>query len=93
VDRCNRLSRRLNAICEFLDTFTNGAPLRIADAPRRRKPVRYVYRSPSELSAPWASIHAWLFMEGMTSMILRIRSREMLNCRARSAGRAPWRNS
>jgi hypothetical protein len=28
----------------FVDTFTRGVPVRIADAPRRRKRVRYAYR-------------------------------------------------
>jgi hypothetical protein len=28
----------------FVDTWTNGIPVRIGDAPRRRKRVRYAYR-------------------------------------------------
>lgn len=28
----------------FVDTWSNGTPVRIADAPRRRKRVRYAYR-------------------------------------------------
>jgi hypothetical protein len=28
----------------FVDTFTAGKPVRITDAPRRRKRVRYAYR-------------------------------------------------